>query len=341
MKKLFEDFALVLEGFSNYKKMLDDVLYQCRGKLISLQGQKGTDFGVEKNGYRRRLIVDIDEDTKITIYFYPFMLRINSAARPERKELHIGILDMLSLDGLDYRHYQTEEEGQKFRENATIKPMDRPKTFDRILGAVAHEVTHISQWKHGGLDWDISRNKKEFDALPPEERAKYKNTRVTDKGEMEEFEDDRLYYSRKTHVKTPTEHEARLIEFLTHVKRKMYEQAFTIFKTNFLYLGGFSKKKFLNTMLDYGITLEEYRRFTEYVFNEIKEIYNTLENKSDGYIFYVKHVDSLFHVKMVEYVKNFAMGYILKYFKNLYFEKGYDKYNELTNRLEQGFKAIG
>ena len=350
MKKLFEDYDIVLEAFSNYKDMLDMVMYHCRGKLLSLKGQTIPEKGVQGNGYRRRTIINIEEGMDITIFFYPFFRRLQSFADPINRKLHIGILELISHKGKDYRHYINQEalkalsaqimampekkrphifpiEGcltNEFIENATIKPSERPKTFNNILAAAAHEITHISQIKHGGMEWDIARNKKEYDELPEKERKMFGN--------------DRAYYAGKTHMKSKMEHEARLIEYFVHIKRKSYQSAFKLFMSNYAYLGAFEKRKFLNTMIENGISMEEYRRYTNAIFENLKKGHNSYKN---GYDFYKENVKDFFSPTIVEYFKNYSMGYIHNYFKNLYFEEGFDKRKKLTKSLKKGFDAIG
>lgn len=350
MKKLFEYYNIVLEGFSNYKDMLDMVMYHCRGKLLSLKGQNIHEKGVKGNGYRRRTIINIEEGMDITIFFYPYLRRLQSFADPINRVLHIGILELISHNGKDYRHFidkkamnalnaqimaMPEKKRPRmfpieavlttdFVENATIKPTERPKTFNNILAAAAHEITHISQIKHGGMRWDIGRNKKEFDELPKNLRKRYGN--------------DRAYYAGKTHMKSKMEHEARLIEYFVHIKRKSYQSAFKLFMGNYTYLGAFDKRKFLNTMVENGISMTEYRRYTDSIFENLKKGYNTYKN---GYDFYKQNVKDFFSPTIVNYFKSFSMEYIHKYFKNLYFEEGFERRKKLTLQLEKGFEAIG
>jgi len=351
MKKLFEDFAFILEGFSNYKDMLDTILYHCRGKLMAIDGQTPTEKGLDKMGFRRRTIIKIDDDMDITIYFYPFLRRMQSFADPINRQLHIGILELISYKGKGYRRYGSKKAWSNFQkemmnpkmqqaiivfpsifrdksfadfvENATIKPMDRPKTFDNILAAVAHEITHISQIKHGGMKWDAKRNETEFDKLPDNIKSKYG--------------DARNYYRTKTHMKSPMEHEARLIEYFQHIKRKSYDAAYKLFGKNYAYLGAFKKRKVLKTMVDFGLSFAEYKRYLQYIHRIMND-----GVEEDGYMFYADNARNLFHPKIIEYFRSFTMISILKKLKKSFFDKGYDKkYPKILKSLQNGFDEIG
>lgn len=228
---ILEKYEEMLEGFSNYKGILDDVKYSVSEKLKSLDGKKAK-FNRKELFFEREIIYNEFGQTKYETLFIKLdhNVPLNKSYFDPPLEFLIGIKELVNEDGI----FEITSE-----------------KLNRVLSAVAHEITHYSQKRSKFYSWDEREHGLHY-------LRKFANGETNLKSYAK-------YYDKVGHSERKTEQEARLVEILSLIKNKEFELALNKILKSYRYLKDFSWKKVLIVMFDYGIDYRrEYKQFQEY-----------------------------------------------------------------------------
>jgi len=267
MNKLYEQYMNILEKFSNYKGILDDVLHQSRMILLSLDGQKVTEIGTYENGYMRKFPININ-GRKFPISFVP--RSSSSYFDPKKQSITVGLIQFTTtMDGRPTEidsSFKTKKQLIKYLDSLKININN--ENLSKILSIIAHEITHYSQGKNKFADYDLKKNKERFDNEHPFVKAVHGNNEYA-------------YLGGAGHSKSQAEHEARLVEFFNLIKSKNYKEALSIFGKDGKYFENFKFKDVANKMYDYGIRYDrEYKEFQDYVDDYLINVFENNDKKT-------------------------------------------------------------